>query len=959
MDSILPLEPLPESLRPLVECHWNNFLESVGAVPACLTPERLDELVRVWAVSDFIAQTCIRHPELLVDLIESGDLDRPYPEGHLVERLRAALDCTGDDNTLGVALRRFRRREMVRIAWRDIAGRADLAEVTGTLSDLADACIDQALARLHDWHVAQWGEPVGVESGEPQRLVVLGMGKLGARELNFSSDIDLIFTYPEEGETRGGRRAIANQEFFIRLGQRLITALNQTTAEGFVFRVDMRLRPFGESSALAIGFDAVEAYYQVHGREWERYAMIKARVVAGDREAGAALMETLRPFVYRRYIDFGAFESLRDMKAMIEQEVRRKGMEENVKLGAGGIREVEFIGQAFQLIRGGREPALRIRPILAVLAAVRDFEWLPGFVVRELVDAYTFLRTVEHRLQELADQQTHNLPADPVGRTRLAFAMGFADWPPFEKRLRAHMQRVHSHFDQVFAAPQTEHAETDRLDLTGVWRGSQDETQAAEALRAAGFRDAEALISPIAALRESRACRSLSAGGRGRLDRLMPLLLGAAGGTDNADETLRRLLRLVESITRRTAYLALLVENPVALSQLVRLCAASPWISDLLARHPLLLDELLDPRTLYEPPGRDELAFDLRQRLQGIDPDDLEQQMEVLRHFRHGNVLRVAAADVMEAIPLMVVSDHLTWIAEVILDEVLAIAWRHLIARHGRPPCGERVCDSGFAIVGYGKLGGIELGYGSDLDLVFLHSAEGDGRMTDGEKPIDSAVFYARLAQRIIHLLATRTAAGALYEVDIRLRPSGSSGLMVSSTSAFTRYQREDAWTWEHQALVRARVVAGDPEVAERFAAVRRETLTRDRNRELLRTEVREMRERMRRELDKGDESGFDLKQGSGGIADIEFVVQYGVLAWAHAHPALLEYTDTIRLLSGLAGAGVLQEADTALLSDAYRVYRNEVHRRTLQEQPAVVEPAPFAEYRNEVTRIWRGLMEP
>ncbi len=952
------LSATPEALRERVEHHWGQLADKLPDTMPEVTAEQGRELGRILALSDFVAQALIREPELLPELLQSGDLHRCYDASVYQLALQQRLDGCLNEAQLGELLRRYRRREMVRIAWRDLAGYADMVETTADLSHLADACIDGALKLLYSWHCEQWGTPYDAE-GTQQRLVVLGMGKLGAHELNFSSDVDLIFCYPEDGETRDGRRSIANQEFFIKVGQALIRTLDTNNAYGFVFRVDMRLRPFGESSALAVSFDAMEEYYQVHGREWERYAMIKARVVAGDQPAGAELMARLKPFVYRKYVDFGAFESLREMKAMIAREVKRKGMEDNVKLGPGGIREVEFIGQAFQLIRGGREPTLQVRRILSVLEALRGFDLLPDFVVDELVAAYIFLRNTEHRLQEFAEQQTHMLPTEETARLRLAFSMGFDDWPAFEEVLRSHMRRVHEHFEQVFAAPQTEHADSDELDLTGVWQGGLDEETALAALASAGYQDTAEVNRLLQVQHKSRAYLNMSTQGRTRMDQFIPLLLGAVGAAQNPDQTLQRLLLLVEAIGRRSSYIALLVENPMALSQLVRLCAASPWIAHHLSHYPQLLDELLDPRTLYSPPDIDTIRNEVRQRLMHLDPEDMEAQMEVLRRIKQAAVLRVAAADVMEAVPLMVVSDHLTDIAEVMVEAAFDLAWRHLVARHGRPLCGDsRVCDTGFAVVGYGKMGGIELGYGSDLDLVFLHSEESSGRATSGDKPVDNAVFYARLGQRMIHVLNTRTPAGILYEVDTRLRPSGASGLLVSNIDAFADYQREQAWTWEHQALVRARFISGDAGIVEAFESLRSEILSKKRDPDVLRREVREMREKMRTQLSKAEAGKFDLKQDPGGIADIEFMVQYGVLAWAHEHPRLLEYSDNIRLLERFAECGLMAGEDTDLLCDAFRAYRRRAHRLTLQEQKAVVGAEEFESEREGVIRLWRALME-
>ncbi len=953
-------EGLPEALRARVQGAWARFLDAAPrAFVAALDPAAL-ELGRVWASSEFVTHACVRAPALLQDLVEGGELQGRYEDGVLAEKVARAVAEAADEPALGTQLRRLREREMVRIAWRDLAGWADLAEVMRDLSDLAEAAIDCSLARLDAWQREEFGAPLDAD-GQHQQLVVLGMGKLGAGELNFSSDVDLIFAFPDHGETAGGSRAgITNTEYFTRLGQRLIAALSQRTADGFVFRVDMRLRPFGDSGPLVASFNAMEHYYETHGRGWERYAMIKARVVGGDRVAGKALMEMLRPFVYRRYLDYGAFESLRDMKRRIVREVARRGMDQNVKLGSGGIREIEFIGQAFQLIRGGRVPALQQRRILRVLQQLAEDGLFPQYAVDELQGAYAFLRRVEHRLQEAADQQTHDLPEAAEPRLRLAFTMGYADWDGFAADLEQHRRRVERHFEQVFEAPQTEHARDDALDLEGVWLGSVDAGQAAEAMQGLGFKAPEEPLRRLRLLREGHGYRALSAEGRRRMDKLMPLLIGAAAQAERPGTALERLIALIECIMRRTAYIALLVENPMALSQLVKLCDASPWVAGYLTRHPLLLDELLDPRTLYHAPEKAELVQELRARLAALPLEDLEQAMDALRHFKQSSTLRVAAADISGAMRLMVVSDHLTWIAEAVVDEVLELAWTHLVRRHGRPLCTAdgQVCDKGFAVVAYGKLGGIELSYGSDLDLVFLHGAESELLETEGEKPLSVPVFFGRLGQRIIHILTARTPAGVLYEVDTRLRPNGAAGLLVSSVRAFGRYQDDSAWTWEHQALVRARVVAGDPAIAEQFEQVRRRALARRRDPARLRAEVREMRRKMQEANSRSRKGEFDLKQDSGGIADIEFVVQYGVLSWAVDHPELLAYTDNIRLLEGFARAELLGAEDVRVLADAYRAYRARVHRLTLQEQPAIVGADEFAAERAAVQRLWRALLD-
>lgn len=932
---------------------WQQKLNEAG-LPIPQEAEFHQAALKVWEASDYVVQCALRYLELLPDLYRDGDLNRSFSEGQMSQRLALVLESVSDETGLSQTLREFRRRQMVRIIWRDLAGLAPLDETLEDLSALADSCIDRALQKLYAWFCDQMGTPRN-QAGEAQSLVVLGMGKLGARELNLSSDIDLIFAYPEGGQTDGVRQ-FTNEQFFIRLCQRLVQVLDNHTGDGFVFRVDTRLRPFGNVGPLAMSFAAMESYYGSQGREWERYAMIKARVVAGDSPAGDELMALLRPFVYRRYLDFGAIESLREMKQLISNELHKKGMEANIKLGPGGIREIEFIGQAFQLIRGGRDRELQIRPILLVLQCLQERGLLPEYAVQELSESYRYLRLVENRLQAWQDRQTHVLPADEVDRLRLARSMGYACWDDFSSQLEHYRRRVQEHFDMVFAAPQTS-SDEETQPLTGVWHDSVDQEQAIEALRAAGFSNSEQALRQLHTFRGSHTYRRLSTKGRERLDQLMPLLLEAVGQSEWADDTLHRVTGLLEAIAQRTAYIALLVENPLVLSQLVKLTAVSPWVANMLIRHPILLDELLDPRRLYSPLKRAELNVDLADQLARIDEDDLESQMELLRLFAQSNRLRVAAADIAGQIPLMVVSDYLTWIAESVIEQVIRLTFRELVRRHGRPP-GLARDETGFAVVGYGKLGGIELGFGSDLDMVFLHGCADRNAFTDGDKPVSVDVFYARMAQRFIHIMTTRTPSGILYDVDMRLRPNGNSGMMVSSLETFETYQHNSAWTWEHQALVRARVVAGDKRINDRFEAIRRQVLSRQQDPARLQGEVVEMREKMRASLDKSNPDQFDLKQGTGGIVDIEFMVQYTVLRWAHDYPELLVWTDNIRLLETMSKLGLLNDYAAERMMGIYKVLRAAYHRSALQDLPALVEIAILAEERALVQEIWSCLMQ-
>lgn len=966
----------PAHLHSIVDAGWSRFQQAAAdaltrleAVIAGMDGfER--EFALVWAASDFVMESCIREPQLLIELLVSGDLTSAYAEQTYAERLQSALHELDEEADLHAALRQFRRREMVRIVWRDFSRRADLFETVRDMSGLADACIACAEAWLFEKLSPRWGIPKSAD-GTPQHMVILGLGKLGAGELNVSSDVDLMFFFPEDGNTEGGTRETSHQQFFMRLGQKLIAALNQQDANGFVFRVDMRLRPYGQSGALVMNFESAESYYQEQGREWERYAMIKARPVGGDLKAGRRFIQGLQPFMYRRYLDFSAFASLRDMKALINQEVRRKGMQQDVKLGRGGIREVEFIVQAFQLIRGGRDARLRDPRLWEVLELLGSAGHLPGNVVEELQAAYVFLRNTEHAIQGYRDQQTQSLPGTEPERLRIAMVMGFNHLDEFMAALKQHRDRVNVHFESIIDIhEQNESPEQPRVgqDWVSLWGGELSGPEAVRLLTEAGYATPDAALQLIVDLRDDERVARMQQLGRERLELFMPMLLQALTESDgdlDPQLALERILPLVRGVLRRSAYLLLLHENPGALRQLVRLCGASPWIAAELVDSPSLLEELINAKTLYAPPGKLELQDALAQQLLRIPEHDVEQQMECLRYFKDAHVLRVAASEVCETLPLMKVSDYLTWIAEVILGAVLNLAWQYMTLKHGRPGMRDGV-EPAFVILAYGKLGGIELGYHSDLDLVFIHDAEpglaskGDA---EGRRSIENSIYFTRLAQRLIHLLNTRTGSGILYEVDVRLRPSGASGLLVTRLDAFEAYQLENAWTWEHQALVRARVVAGDPILAGQMLALRAKVLSQSRELPVLRQVVREMREKMRTTLGTSEssmnaEQVFDLKQDQGAIVDIEFMVQYAVLAWSGQWSDLLTYTDNIRILEALAELGLLEQAEADMLTEAYQAYRSAAHRQALQNAPASVAVEGFEAYREGVARIWHRLIE-
>jgi glutamate-ammonia-ligase adenylyltransferase len=956
IETLDPWVDVPEALQNPVRQSWNEYLEAAGR-RGCRYPQDPGlerSLARLFACSKFAAATCRQMPDIVHDLLESGDLLADYRPAWFIGSLRRQFAGQRDEAALKRALRRVRTREMVRIAWRDLAGWSRLEDTLADLTALAEGCIRGALEMLAQTQRREQPAPVDTH-GREVSLVVLGMGKLGAGELNFSSDIDLIFAYPDAVAAKK-RGAPEPEEYFTRLGRALINVLNDNDENGFVFRVDMRLRPYGNSGALVCSFEAMEDYYQSQGREWERYAMIKARPVGGEEADGAALMALLRPFVYRRYLDYNAFAALRDLKRQIQAQVERKGQQDNLKLGPGGIREVEFIAQALQLVRGGREQRMQNPNLLQVYDLIVEDGHLPAETVDDLTGAYRFLRFAENRLQAIRDQQVHSLPAHDLDRARLAFAMGFDGWDAFLAALDVHRARVQEHFGQLFAGPAEEGSEQP---ARRIWLEELDKPQAIRLLDEMGYDDSAEVLRWIGQLRSGVAQQYLGEQGRLRFDQLVPQLIVAAAGEGGAD-TFTRLARVMERIAGRTTYLSLLLEHPAALQHLVRLCAASAWIAEQLARQPILLDQLLDARTLFSALDTVILRTELIRAFEAVPADDLERQMDVLRQFRHAMVLRVAAADIVGAIPLMVVSDYLTAIAEVVLEKTLELVWTYMVERHGEPRCtdGDTTRTARFIVVGYGKLGGIELGYGSDLDLVFLHDSGGAVQRTDGKKPIENSLFFSRLGQRMIHMLETLTGAGVLYEVDMRLRPSGNSGLLVSSLEAFRDYQEQEAWTWEHQALVRARPICGDAGLARRFEDVRQAVLRKRRDAAELKTDVREMRERMRTELGSGRRAGFHLKQDPGGIVDIEFMVQYLVLRWSCDHPALVRYTDTIRIIAALEEAGLLAAADAACLADVYRSYRALNHRRTLAGESSLIGGGlPDSEPR-AVLALWKRIME-
>ncbi|MBJ6982325.1 bifunctional [glutamate--ammonia ligase]-adenylyl-L-tyrosine phosphorylase/[glutamate--ammonia-ligase] adenylyltransferase [Luteimonas sp. MC1572] len=875
-----------------------------------------DALRRVAIASDFAAEVFARQPEVLARLIDAQDAPAlPLPA--LVAGAQAEWPAL---------LRRYRTAESARLVWRDVLGLDSVGDTLAATTRLAEDCLQLGLAALEEQFEQRHGR-VRDADGRAVRLVVYALGKLGGGELNFSSDVDLVYAYAAGGESDGAR-PLAAEDYFARLGQALARLLDEPTGDGFCHRVDLRLRPFGNAGRIALSFAAMELYFQREGRDWERYAWQKARPVAGDIAAGEAFLATLRPFVYRRYLDYGALEGLRDMKQAIAAEVARKDLADDIKRGPGGIREIEFLVQALQLIRGGHEPALRGRRLLPMLEALCASRQVAPQAAADLADAYLFLRRVENRLQMLRDAQTHVLPDDGFDRLRVARGLGHDGWPALAAELEAHRARVAAEFDALLAQRRAQPGVDS--DIAGYWRALPD-AGTADVLAAAGYGDAAEVDAALRDFARSPSVRDLSDAARARLDRVMPLLLQASAPADRPLQAVRRLLALLHNILRRPSYLALLDEQPVALARLNGLVARSAFLAERVAAHPLLLDELLDARVEGPLPGRAQLDAACRVALQR---DDIEAALFALNETRQALSFRIALATLDDRQPAPDSTRQLSWLADAVVAVVIALARREMQAAHGD------IAGARFAAIGYGSLGGEELGIGSDLDLVFLYEAPADAH-SDGARSVDAGRWFARLAQKVVALLGTSTGAGRLYEVDVRLRPDGASGLLVSSLASYGEYQRTRAWTWEHQALVRARCVSGDVDLCAAFEHVRTAALAQPRDPAVLFTDVAAMRARMRGELDRGSAARFDLKQGGGGLVDLEFLLQALVLREAAARPALLVPRATPELIAACRREGLLDDATAAQLTDAHATLVAMGLACTLDRRARLVDDSP------------------
>ena len=936
------LNDVPEQFRSDLAAAWEAFATVVPREDLPLLREVgvLESLVKVWASSRFIIDACKREPTLLGDLIRSGDIYSETASTNYLAQLHAARPQSEAD--LHRVLRVFRRREMVRIAWRDIAGWSQLSETLMDVSLLAEAAVQFALDFAYTQACERNGPPIG-KDGQPLQMVVLGMGKLGAWELNYSSDIDLIFAIPEEGYF-DDRKGTSYSEFFIRVGRKLIQALDNVTMDGFVFRVDMRLRPWGDSGALVFTFNAMEKYYREHGREWERYAMVKARAIAGDMQRAQELQARLRPFVYRSYLDYGVFAELRGLKQQIVDQQKRRNKMDNIKLGPGGIRDIEFITQVFQLIRGGRDTALQDRRLQHILGRLAADDLLPKKSVEELLAAYRFLRVVEHRLQQYEDKQTNDLPTADIDLQRLAFSMDFPDWEAMAKHLADTRQIVKQIFEQVFSAPQLQELPPRAQD---IWSAGADQRDTAlRDLAGLGYADGEQAWDVIASFRRSAVLDRLGEKGRKAINQLMPLTINAATDTPAPVATLQRVTQFFTRVAQRSMYLSLLLEHPLALTELLQLAARSPWIVEHISQEPLLLDELLNPNKLYEPLIKSELAAELQRKLREVDIADIEAQILELRHFQQVYVLRVAAADITGAIPLITVSDYLSDIAEVVLEAAAGLAWQAAFARYGLPP--ESVgALSGFGVVARGVLGARELSYDTPLDIEFVYSVEENLQTALQQASIEAAKFFKSVASRVHLLLTSRTVSGALYQLHARTAHGGGPELVIYNLEGYVDRQISLV---ERTRYVQSRFLLGDAGLAAAFETYRRSLLDS-------RIEVQQFWG----EIISPDEQRnaaqssvpFPLEHGAGGLRDIHWIVACGVMASVEEYPELLEDVETMSLLYGLVSAGFLDMDEYSVLQRAYMTYREKLHIVDLQHARRTIPLQDVAELQSGVSQVF------
>ena len=943
---------LPDELKQHSDIQYERLKGKLSEEQFALLDLR-PEFRFVLALSEFVSNTIYSYPKECCQLIEQGALDDPSFHIEPASYVKEYVDDKLSDFDLKRRLRVLRRIHYMAIAWRDLCGFADINEVFEKLSSLAEAVVLRLLEVVRSQLKKVYGDAFDSD-GSPLPLLVIGMGKLGGRELNFSSDIDLIFTYPMEGET-SGPRVVTFREFFSKIVQRMANFLSDITSDSFCYRIDLRLRPFGDAGAIVNSFDALQVYYETQGRTWERYALVKGRILGQSEELdsyAAELTSMLRPFVYRRYLDYGAIQSLRKLKHLIESEVRRRCLNNNFKLGKGGIREIEFISQAFALMRGGRYTELREESLRKSLKNIISLDLIPREICEKLDESYVYLRRLENIIQEISDKQTQNLPDNSKDMARVVAAMNYDSEEHFRADLDEVMQFVHEEFKKVVADEEDSEEDYKNFDL---WEADSDlEEMCAELephmVNKENTRD---MAGDIITLKTSLARMPVGPVGRETLLELMPKVIYLIAKEQQSAALFKRMSGLIEKIALRTPYIQLLRDKNEVLERFIELLKENHFASELITSHPILLDELFIPQYFTKPPSPDEFLSMLQEQLLRIDRDDLEAVMEELRLFKKIMVFRIALSDKAGKLPLMKISDALTWLAEALIKELIVIAWELNVQKYGEPE-GRSVNDPGIAVIGYGKLGGIELGYKSDLDMVFLKRA-GDG-VTNGENGVPESIFYQRLIQRIMHLATTTTVGGILYDLDMRLRPDGDTGVLISDTDSFDLYQKGRAWTWEHQALVRARPIAGSADIIEKFNQIREEVIRAEKDDKKLKEDVVGMREKMRSHLDRSSDKLYDIKHGVGGMIDIEFISQYLLLKYAPIYPQMKLWSDNVRILEECSNLGIVDKSITDELIAAYIDIRQVYHELSLADLPRLISVADRIPATYRVEEIWKKI---
>lgn len=888
-------------------------------------------------------------------------------EPYTLEKMKCFLQGIKDTEKLADSLRLLRREVLLTLIARDATGLAQYEEVVKTMTDLAQLAVSQTV-RIHALALSErFGIPTS-ESGVPQDFLVVGMGKLGGQELNVSSDIDLVFVYDEQGRCRptescpNPRRELSNAEFFERLSKKVIAALSDISGAGFVFRVDMRLRPNGDSGPIVISNDMLEEYLYVQGREWERFAWLKGRVVNEPvftdqqtfNQQVKNLYDVVRPFVFRRYVDFNAISALSNLHKLIRSETQRreagKDLGIDVKLGRGGIREIEFITQTFQVIRAGREPQLRVRGTLEALMILEKMGVLKSEQAMRLKDAYIFLRNLEHAIQYVDDQQTHRLPSEVDAQNQIAALLGLKR-EEMINQLMLIREYVASVFNGIF---QVEEKTAEDDDWPQGWAigFAQAHDALAERLSKMGYENATYCAERVLGLMGSKFLAVQTEAARARMAQLvkrvcqLSLQLAADDKSVASDVIFTRFIALLEVIAGRSTYVSLLVQYPQVCEKVAMVLKTSAWAADYLTAHPIVLDELLDERISeldnFSPVDWSGWQDDLWEKLREAEGDQ-ETQMNLLRDAHHGAVFKLLMADLEGRFTVERLADQLSALADAVLEMVITLAWQTIASRH---------CDvPKFAVIAYGKLGGKELSYASDLDLIYLYD----------DPSQEASKNYTRLVRRMMSWLTVQTSSGILFDVDLRLRPNGENGLVVSSLEMFKRYQRNEdgtgAWPWEHQALTRARFCAGDREIGMAFEKEREAILRLPRDKEKVFKDVSDMRERML-EGHPNTSDLFDVKHDRGGMVDVEFAVQAMVLAYSHEHPELVNNFGNILLLEMAARAGLIPQDLAQKCVSIYRNYRfiQRKHRLEFGSGAVRVERAEQQDNINAVLELWKSV---